>query len=72
MARQKITHIFTKIVFTPLHTNLFNIVLLAIFLTVGSSKIYSQELKNKTTAIPASQTVDSITVTTITPEIIVD
>ena len=72
MARQKITHIFTKIAFKPLHTNLFNIVLLAIFLTIGSSKIYSQELKNKTSPIPASKAVDSISITTIVPEIIVD
>ena len=55
-----------------MHTNLFNIVLLAIFLTIGSSKIYSQELKTKSATIPASKSVDSITVTTIVPEIIVD
>ena len=44
---QKTSHNFTKIAFKPLHTNLFNIVLLSIFLTLGSGKLYSQEIKNK-------------------------
>ena len=48
MTLQKLNHIFTKIAFIPLHTNLFNIVLLSIFLTIGSSSTYSQELKPKT------------------------
>jgi lipopolysaccharide assembly outer membrane protein LptD (OstA) len=52
LARQKLSHIFTKIAFKPLRTNLFNIVLLAFFLTLGTSQIYSQELKIKTTSIP--------------------
>jgi lipopolysaccharide assembly outer membrane protein LptD (OstA) len=34
-----------------LHTNLFNIVLLAFFLTIGSSKSYSQDFPQKTTEI---------------------
>ena len=38
LARQKITHIFTKIALKPLYTNLFNIVLLAFFLTIGTTK----------------------------------
>lgn len=66
------THIFTKIVFKPLHTNLFNIVLLAIFLTIGSSKVYSQDLKTQSTSIPASPSLDSISIATIAPEIIAD
>ncbi|MBF2708445.1 putative LPS assembly protein LptD [Flavobacterium soyangense] len=53
MTRHKTSHIFTKIALKPLNTNLFNIVLLSIFLTIGSCKIYSQDIKNKTTAIPA-------------------
>ena len=48
MAGQKPSHIFTKIVFKPLRTNLFYIVLSAYFLTIGSMKIYSQELPKKT------------------------
>ncbi len=55
MARQKLSHIFTKIVFKPLRTNLFHIVLSAIFLTIGSAEAYSQEGKNKSTAIPAEK-----------------
>ncbi len=42
---------FTKIVFKPLHTNLFNIVLLSIFLSLGCSDLYSQDIKKKQTAI---------------------
>jgi len=38
-----------------LNTNLFNIVLLSIFLTIGTCKIYSQDISNKTTAIPAKK-----------------
>ncbi len=34
-----------------MHTNLFNIVLLAFFLTIGSAKSYSQDLPKKTTEI---------------------
>lgn len=41
------SHIFTKIAFKPLHTNLFHIVLLSIFLTLGTSKVYSQEIPKK-------------------------
>ena len=55
LARQKLSHIFTKIAFKPLRTNLFNIVLLAFFLTLGTTQIYSQELKPKMTSIPAKK-----------------
>jgi lipopolysaccharide assembly outer membrane protein LptD (OstA) len=48
---QQVSHIFTKIAFKPLHTNLFNIVLLAFFLTLGSAKSYSQDLPTKSTTI---------------------
>mgnify|MGYP003606717645 CR=1 FL=1 len=60
MACQKLSHIFTKIVFKPLRTNLFNIVLLAFFLTIGYSKLYSQELKTKTPDITIQKQRDSI------------
>jgi len=51
------SHIFTKIAFKLLHTNLFHIVLLSIFLTLGSSKVYSQEKPKKlTVAIPVNAT----------------
>ncbi|MEZ0006396.1 lipopolysaccharide assembly outer membrane protein LptD (OstA) [Flavobacterium sp. 28YEA47A] len=55
MARQKLSHIFTKIVFKPLRTNLFHIVLSAIFLTLGTAETYSQEGKNKSTTIAAEK-----------------
>jgi len=51
------SHIFTKIAFKLLHTNSFHIVLLSIFLTLGSSKVYSQEKPKKlTVAIPVNAT----------------
>lgn len=59
LTRQKTSHIFTKIALKPLNTNLFNIVLLSIFLTIGSCKIYSQDIKNKTTAIPVKKQKES-------------
>jgi lipopolysaccharide assembly outer membrane protein LptD (OstA) len=45
-----------------LHTNLFNIVLSAFFLTIGIGKIYSQEINNKTIATPTKTQQDSITI----------
>ena len=63
LARQKLSHIFTKIAFKPLRTNLFNIVLLAFFLTIGYVKIYSQELGTKTTSIPIKKQTDAELVT---------
>lgn len=67
MTCQKTGHNFTKIAFKPLHTNLFYIVLLSIFLSLGSGKLYSQDITKKKTAISASkqtnntkQTVDTI------------
>lgn len=44
MALQKSSHIFTKIAFKLLRTNLFYIVLLAYFLTIGTSNVLGQEL----------------------------
>ena len=35
-----------------MNTNLFNIVLLSIFLTIGTCKLYSQDISKKTTAVP--------------------
>lgn len=43
MTHQKISHIFTKIALKPLRTNLFHIVLLSIFLTLGNWQIQAQE-----------------------------
>lgn len=43
MAYQKSNLIFTKIAFKPLRTNLFYIVLLAYFLTIGNSFLFAQE-----------------------------
>ncbi len=58
MASQKRRHIFTKIVFKPLRTNLFYIVLLAIFLTIGNQSCYSQDLKKQNKPIPAKSQSD--------------
>jgi lipopolysaccharide assembly outer membrane protein LptD (OstA) len=60
LARQKLHHIFTKIVFKPLQTNLFNIVLSAIFLTLGSAKIHAQEPIQKPISIPSEKQNDSL------------
>ena len=49
MTHQIVSHIFTKIAFKLLRTNLFHIVLLAIFFTIGTSKLYSQENPKKIT-----------------------
>ncbi|MEY4963641.1 MAG: hypothetical protein RLZZ323_960 [Bacteroidota bacterium] len=51
MTHQETNHIFTKIAFKPLRTNLFNIVLLPFFLTIGSSNLYSQDINKKSTSI---------------------
>ncbi|APA00642.1 putative LPS assembly protein LptD [Flavobacterium commune] len=57
MPSQKSSHNFTKIVFIPLRTNLFHIVLLSFFLTFGATNIYSQDITKKTKpiAIPKQQ-----------------
>ena len=59
MTCQKTGHNFTKIAFKPLHTNLFNIVLLSIFLSLGSGKLYSQDIIKKKTAIPSTKKSDT-------------
>ncbi len=61
LTSQKTGHNFTKIAFKPLYTNLFHIVLLSIFLSLGSGKLYSQDITKKNTAIPASKQADSTT-----------
>ncbi len=38
-----------------MNTNLFNIVLLSIFLSLGSAKLYSQDITKKTTVLPAKK-----------------
>ncbi|KQW99086.1 putative LPS assembly protein LptD [Flavobacterium sp. Root420] len=63
MTCQKTSHTFTKIAFKPLHTNLFNIVLLSFFLTLGCGKLYSQEIKTKKNALPAEKQTDKTTTT---------
>jgi lipopolysaccharide assembly outer membrane protein LptD (OstA) len=64
LTRQKTSHIFTKIALKPLNTNLFNIVLLSIFLTVGSCKLYSQDISKKTTVVPAKKPKDTSSLST--------
>jgi lipopolysaccharide assembly outer membrane protein LptD (OstA) len=53
LAHQKTNHIFTKIALKPLRTNLFNIVLLSFFLTIGLSKVYAQDIIKKKSSIPS-------------------
>ena len=60
MSLQKLSHIFTKIVFIALRTNLFHIVFLAFLLTFGSSTSYSQELSKKSIAIASDKQLDSL------------
>ena len=56
---QKTSHHFTKIAFKPLYTNLFNIVLISFFLSLGSSKLYSQDINKKNVSLPANKQIDS-------------
>ena len=42
-----------------MHTNLFNIVLLSIFLTIGSCKLYSQDITKNQTSIPSKNQTNS-------------
>ena len=62
MSLQKLSHIFTKIVFIALRTNLFHIVFLAFLLTFGYNTSYSQELSKKSTSIPAKNQKDSLNI----------
>ena len=55
MALQKSSHIFTKIVFKPLRTNLFYIVLSAFFLTIGSTQLFAQDNSTKSKSFPAKK-----------------
>ena len=57
MAHQKTNHIFTKIALKPLRTNLFNIVLLSFFLTIGLNKVYAQDIIKKKSSIPSKSEV---------------
>ncbi|MBE0393465.1 putative LPS assembly protein LptD [Flavobacterium sp. PL002] len=58
MTLQKTGHNFTKIAFIPLQTNLFNIVLVSFFLTLGCNNLYAQEIQKKSTVIPAKTPVE--------------
>ncbi len=62
MSLQKLSHIFTKIVFIALRTNLFHIVFLPFLLTFISSTLYSQELPKKTLSISAEKQQDSLNI----------
>jgi len=55
---EKLNVDFTKIAFKPLYTNLFNIVLLAFFLTIGSNNSYSQDNPKKPKEINAKEGVE--------------
>jgi lipopolysaccharide assembly outer membrane protein LptD (OstA) len=60
---QKTSHNFTKIVFKPLQTNLFNIVLLSFFLTMGCSTLFAQELESNKKPQTSLKLVDSVKTT---------
>jgi lipopolysaccharide assembly outer membrane protein LptD (OstA) len=62
LSLQKLSHIFTKIVFIALRTNLFHIVFLAFLLTFGYTTSYSQELPKKSLAIPSKKQQDSLNI----------
>ena len=55
---QKTSHTFTKIAFKPLHTNLFNIVLISFFLTLGCGNLYSQDIKTQKSTLPTVKQTD--------------
>ena len=59
LTHQRASHIFTKIAFKLLHTNLFHIVFLSFFLTIGTSKVYSQENPKKVTISVPKENVQS-------------
>ena len=59
MTLQKTGHNFTKLAFKSLQTNLFKIVLLSLFLVMGSATLYSQDITKKTTRITAKKQADS-------------
>ena len=42
-----------------MYTNLFNIVLISFFLSLGSSKLYSQDINKKNISLPANKQIDS-------------
>ncbi len=54
LAYQNSIHIFTKIAFKPLHTNLFYIALLTCLLSIGTSKVFSQEIPTKKNTFPSN------------------
>ncbi|MCL9804524.1 LPS-assembly protein LptD [Flavobacterium amniphilum] len=62
MSLQKLSHIFTKIAFIALRTNLFHIVLLPILLTLCSLKSHSQELPKTTSSLPIEKQKDSLNI----------
>lgn len=65
MARQILSHYFTKIALKHLRTNLFHIVLLAIFLTIGTSQVLAQEPAIKPINITPEKQSDSIVISPI-------
>lgn len=59
MAHQKTGHHFTKIAFKPLHTNLFNIVLISIILSLGSGTTYAQDIIKKKPNVKAQNKIET-------------
>jgi lipopolysaccharide assembly outer membrane protein LptD (OstA) len=60
LSHQKLSHIFTKIVFIALRTNLFHIVLSSFLLTFISIASYSQDLPKKNISIKPDKQSDSL------------
>ncbi|MDG2431023.1 putative LPS assembly protein LptD [Flavobacterium sp.] len=63
MTLQKTSHNFTKIVFKPLQTNLFNIVLLSFFLIIGCGTLHAQELGSQKKPQTTIKQVDAVKAT---------
>jgi lipopolysaccharide assembly outer membrane protein LptD (OstA) len=59
LAPQKTGHHFTKIAFKPLHTNLFNIVLISIILSLGSGTTYAQDIIKKKPNVKAQNKIET-------------
>lgn len=66
---QKKSHTVTKLVLKPLRTNLFHIVLSAIFLTVGLTTCHAQDLRNRGRVVKPEiqQPIKKDTAQTVTP-----
>lgn len=68
MTLQKVSQIFTKILLKALHTKLFHIVFSVIFLTLGSTSVFSQETPIPNTVTLSKSDLEKIKDSTATPK----